>query len=143
MVALPPVRSRVPWVGLAIGAVVLAVVAVLWFAATPPSPPVRALPPVDLPRPHGDPPVEAKPPPQPTAEPVTPPTPAAPEKPRRHTRAEVKTRWRNLRERSKDLPEDQARALQRHLARVKGCTDAVEVCWEQLSKLERDYLTQP
>jgi serine/threonine-protein kinase len=144
VVSLPPVKPRVPWVGLVVVAVVLTVVVLLWRAAQPPLAPVRPLPSVDLPVPAVSPPI-----PQLVDEPQQPVTPPAPaptpttERPRRHTRAEVKARWKQLRDRSKDLPADQARALQRHLARVKGCTEAVEVCWEQLTTLEHDYLSAP
>lgn len=145
---LPAQPSRRPWVFALVGLLALSSLAAAFAFSRErqlppperPSPrrpaPIPLPEPVEAPAPEPEPVVEK---PEPPVE--TPKLPAPVRTPRanKHTARDVKERWRTLKARANELPDDLRRAANLQLEEARFCTGAPEQCWRDLSDIEKTF----
>lgn len=144
---LVPAPAKWPWV--LVGLVVLGVVAAiaLWPREAPVVPVITRPTPIPVPVPVAKPEPELVPQPepvvetpQPEPEPEPEPTPTPVKRPKvLHRPAEVKQRWRQLKQRAKGLPDDLRRAAMLQLDEASYCTGNTEACWRELTEIEQTF----
>lgn len=158
--ALPSQPAARPQVGWIVGGAVLFTLlgAIATAAVLRPAPvtaPPEPSPSLEASRHDLPPPPE--PPPQPVAAPEEPTGPIAPapvspgarregvapkrppKGPGQHTARDVKRRWKQLKQKTRSLPDDLARAAQLQLDEARPCTRSPEECWLELSDIEQTF----